>query len=1049
MSITQHFRKNVILFVLSLFAGLLIPFLSVKLNPSPRSQSLIVTYTYPNASPELIEQEISSRLESAFVTLRGLQNIRSTSDVGVGHISLRFDRTVKIEKLRLEIAMLIRQIYPHLNPGVSYPQIKYQSEFEKHNTLLIYSLSSLLPENELKEVINNRIIPTLSQLDNIYSIDISGLPTKEYQIILDDAKQKELGLELFDIRQSIQTYLRQRELGLVTVNLEGKKGLLAVRFGHQIGPKSAELMLLEIPLVRRGERRILLSDIATVKQAYNKPERYFRINSKNAVTLSISGDQNSNQIRTGKRLKAEIANLQKEFKDVIQFDIARDETKFIREELQKIGFRVGATFLLLFLFLAIIRPNISYLFLIWLGLLSALLISVIFYYVLGLEFHLYSIAGWTLSLGIVLDTFIIMVDHIRHHDNQKIFPAIFSASLTTIGALSVIFFIDEKYREILTDFSLIFIVNLLVALLVTLIFIPSLQHGLLRKRKNHIFSVQQSLFTRTFHRYILISFRFRGLYILLLVFSFGIPLFLLPREWEKDHIAARCYNQTLGSDLYQKKIRPQVEKYLGGTLNWFFQKKDQFFFEQKKQEKTRLFLYAKMPFGGTLEQLNEIILSIETYLRQYQEIDIYQSRINGPYDSSIEISFKSVYENGDFPYILKSRLESLAIETGSADFSVRGVGIAFNNEVRGARLSSQIQFLGYNYEELWRLANNARKSFLKHPRIIEAYINAESSYYEPTEEYFQIHLPQMANMRQNRLVPGQIGKLLHDLNLDKGTVGDLQIENQGYPVRLYTSDKQQNQLWNIQNRPHVIDTGRVYKNKYNLELSKETGQQKIVRVNQQYQLVLAYDFIGDLRLSQQIMEMKLDTMKQQIPMGYSIRKYQRFNEGYQETSQKLIFVLLAAIFAIVIISAILFNSLRQAIIPLLLIFPAFIGIFLCVSLFDFRFDQGGFASFLLVAGISVNGPLFIINDYNNYRKEEPKLSDIECFLKAFNAKITPVVLTALSTILGLLPFILFDSFETFWYSLAICTIGGVVFSTIAVYLLFPMFFLQRRSLQKN
>lgn len=1049
MEIQRAFRRNIILILCCLIGGLLIPYISIQLNPSPRSQQISVTYQYPNASPEIIEQEVTSRLESAFATLRGLKEIQSTSDIGSGMISLQFDLEVGMEKKRMEIAMLIRQIYSRLDQEVSYPQITYQSEFDEYKTLLVYTLASTLPANELDELVNEQIITPLSREAGVHKIELSGLQTEEYQVVLNEPLWKSLKLTSGVIQKAIRQQLSYEELGLATVGKDARKTLLPIRYGPSGLLQIPEQLLLNTPIAQQSGRTILLSDIAKVQRRRAKPLSYYRINGREAVNLVIYADQNSNQIELAARLKKEIAGLAQDLERVIHLDLVQDETEFLSEELRKIAWRIGATFSLLLLFMVLVCPQVRYLLVIWLSLMASLLIAIIFYYGLGLPLHLYSIAGWTLSIGIVLDNLIVMVDHIRHYGNQRIFPAIFAATLTTIGAVSVVFFMEEQYRESLSDFSWIFMVNLLVSLLVALIFVPALSHTFFQKQEVHRFSVGRKRrvlqFTKTYRRFILFGSRFRVLFLLSLTLTFGLPLFLLPKKMEGEKIYSKWYNQSLGSTYFQRTIRPPLEKYLGGTLRLFHQKKNQFYFKQQKQEKTRLYMRAKMPFGGTMEQLNEVIQLVEAELDQYAEIDKYETRINGPDQSTISITFKDAFEKGLFPYFLKDRLELLAVETGSADFGVYGVGQGFNNEIRGTNLSVQIQLLGYQYEELWRLGQLAKDNFLKHLRIQKAFLNAERTYYEPTEEYYQLVLPQMADLQQSQLTPRDIGRLLYEAKVEKGNAGFVAWDKENYPVYLYSSDERQNQLWNLQNRPFTLDSNQVYKHTHYLKLRREQGQQKIVRLNQQYQLILSYDFIGNPRLGQRVMKQKLDTISQQFPVGYTIQDmgHQGF-WGSKKSIQQLLQILMVAVVLIFMINAILFNSIRQAFIPLLLVFPAYIGVFLCVSIFDFRFDQGGFASFLLVAGLSVNAALFIINDYNNYRQRRPHLSELECFIKAFNAKIIPIILTTLSTVLGLLPFVLFDAHQTFWYSLAICTIGGLVFSTLAVYLFFPIMFLRKR-----
>ena len=100
------------------------------------------------------------------------------------------------------------------------------------------------------------------------------------------------------------------------------------------------------------------------------------------------------------------------------------------------------------------------------------MVAVIFYKLLKLEIHLYSLAGITVSFGIIIDNSIVMIDHYRHHGNKKVFLAILAATLTTIGSLCIIFFLDEDQRINLIDFTWVMIVNLGISLFVALFFIP-------------------------------------------------------------------------------------------------------------------------------------------------------------------------------------------------------------------------------------------------------------------------------------------------------------------------------------------------------------------------------------------------------------------------------------------------------------------------------------------------------------------------------------------------------------------------------------------------
>ncbi|MDZ7605107.1 MAG: efflux RND transporter permease subunit [Cyclobacteriaceae bacterium] len=133
------------------------------------------------------------------------------------------------------------------------------------------------------------------------------------------------------------------------------------------------------------------------------------------------------------------------------------------------------------------------------------------------------------------------------------------------------------------------------------------------------------------------------------------------------------------------------------------------------------------------------------------------------------------------------------------------------------------------------------------------------------------------------------------------------------------------------------------------------------------------------------------------------------------------------------------KSLIQPLAIISMIPISFIGVFLTFYLFDINFDQGGFASFILLSGLVVNAGLYIINDFNNLRKKYPGRKPFNLYLKAYNQKIIPVILTIVSSVLGLIPFIWQGRMKCFWFAFASGAMGGLVFSMVALWIYLPLF----------
>jgi multidrug efflux pump subunit AcrB len=259
-----------------------------------------------------------------------------------------------------------------------------------------------------------------------------------------------------------------------------------------------------------------------------------------------------------------------------------------------------------------------------------------------------------------------------------------------------------------------------------------------------------------------------------------------------------------------------------------------------------------------------------------------------------------------------------------------------------------------------------------------------------------------------------------------------------HAVNLKTANQQYAALWQFKNEPIHMDS-MVLKLKDMATVKKRKTGNDIYKKNQQYQLYILYDFIGPGKLSQMVRDEYIEKMKGHLPLGYMVSDGRDFSSMWNKKDQKQYYLIFLVIAIIFVICSILLESFIQPLAIISMIPISFIGVFLTFYLFDINFDQGGFASFVLLSGLVVNAGLYIINDYNNLRKQYPKRKSFDLYLKAYNQKIIPVFLTIISSVLGLIPFIWQGQNEVFWYAFASGAIGGLIFSFIALWIYLPLF----------
>lgn len=1035
----SSFSVILVFVCLSVIGASLIPLLSVQLTPTRSNKSLNVSFRWQDASAKVIEQEVTSKLEGMFNTVHGIGSISSTSRKGNGSISMDFKKHVDMDAVRFEIANLIRQSYSELPEDVSYPSLSKSTANENTSPIVSYSINARESPYYIKKFTENHILPKLTGIIGVNKVDIYGAAPFEWVIEYDTKKLFQLNISVGEIQSALSTYLQKQELGNAIIRSEKRKAdqEITLILTHK---QEAKIDWGNIPVKKINNRIVYLKNLAKANYKEGKVNAYYRVNGLNTINMAIYAEKGVNTIDLAKTVRDLVNNLKKDVPSGYSLKMTQDTTEFIVEELQKIQKRTLFSFLILLVLIIVINRSLKYLAVLFLSIVTNLLIAVIFYYTFNVQLQLYSFAGITISFGIIIDNSIIMIDHVRNKGDKKAFLAILAATLTTIGALMVIFLLEENQRLNLWDFALVIAINIVVSLLVSLYYVPALlerfklekkRSRFSRKRKRRIFR-----FTKGYLNVItwMKKPKFKWVFIVLFILGFGLPIHLLPKELEGDGFWENTYNNILGSEWYNTELRPTLEKVVGGSLRLFTED----VFENSyynEPERTTLRVTGSMPDGCTIEQLNDVILKMENYIGQFDEVSLFETRINSPKNSSIAIYFKDEFEFGAFPYTLKSMLESKSISLGGLDWSVSGVGRGFSNALGTGYKNNRIEIEGYNYDELYKYAEILKEQLEvnSNGRVKEVEITSGGWGSNSLNEYFldfdQEQLA-IANVSQNEIY-GYLKNQVHS-----GNVASIINNHELQQVKLVSDNYQKFNVWDLKYTPITIGN-KQYKLHQFASIGKRKTGNSIQKNNQQYRLTVAYDFLGTQPLAKKVRERNVEELETKLPIGYQVleQSYGRWNKE----DSKQYYYLFVVIFIIFFICTILLESLRQPLAIISMIPLSFIGVFLTFYLFDFNFDQGGYASFILLCGISVNSALFIINDYNNLKRQYPKRNRQQLYFKAFNYKIIPVILTIVSTIVGLIPFVWQGQNEAFWFSFAAGSIGGLVFSLIGIFFYLPLF----------
>lgn len=1047
------FSVILIMVALMIMGAAMIPLLSVQLQPGHKTQSLGVVCSWGGASPAVMESEVISKLEGVLAQIDGVEGISSVSNLGNGQVTLTFKEGTKMNVARFEAASRIRFLYPKLPEGVSYPYLSLSTGGDggTGSTFLVgYTINSSLSAQETERYITENILPPLSRITDVNRVSYGGILPYEYEITVDPDAALSAGVTINQVAAAFNNYFAEATIGNVTYGEgDGNVILLKARMSEPTVDFSV------IPVANANGRIIYIGDLATVSFRQTLPSSYSRINGLSTVSISVSGAKGCNAVKVSAEVKAIMAELEKSFPYNFKAEINYDAAEHINKELRTIFMRTLMTIVILMLFVLAVSRNWRYLLMIFVTLAANILMAFIFYYLLGLQIHIYSLAGITVSLGIIIDTSIIMIDHYSYYRDRKAFLAILAAVLTSIASMAVVFLLPAQQKLVFGDFALVIMLNLAVSLLISLFFIPALLDRFPLKKPMTAVSVGikrlVARFNKGYSRFIGWGRRHRWIFIVILILGFGVPIHMLPsklepKKGEEPTEWMRLYNKSVGGKFYREN-KGIFEKTLGGSFRLFDTYKPSGNIN-REPERIALTIRAGMVEGNTVHQLNEIVRHMENYLSQFDEIESFRTNVSSYDNSTITVTFKPEYEKGSFPYILFENAKREVIRFGGATWGIYGLPeMQFSNNVVSSNQYKphRIILSGYNYENLLAYAEGLKDSLSQNRRVSEPGIYGEVSWgaARPKQEYVIDIDREKVLMSGVNLGSyfGQLSQLLYSSSLRS-----VFADGESKRVSLSSSQKNSFDLWHVKNYPLQVDTVKTKLSDFGTVERQYSGL-SIYRTNQSYQLVVAFDFIGSWELSSRLISANIKRMNEEVlPIGYMAKEDTSrgyWGEGVGSKNSVLLILLVIAI--IYVICTILFESLRKPLVIILMIPVSFIGVFLTFGLIGFRFDQGGFASFILLSGLVINAGIYVVNEFNIISRRYPHKKPLDIYITAYSRKIIPISLTIISTILGMLPFIVGGKDLVFWYTFAIGTIGGMVFSIIAFIIYLPIFMPLRKN----
>lgn len=412
-SFTDIFIRRPVLAVVVNLLILLAGFQSIRslnVRQYPRSENATVTVTtaYVGASAELVRGFITQPLERAIAAADGIEYLQSASKLGLSTITARLKLNYDANKALSEISSKVDQVRRDLPPEAEVPIINIESADTRFASSYLSFTSEILEANQITDYLVRVVQPRLAALEGVQRADILGGRTFAMRIWLKPEQLAAYGISPSEIRRTLAANNFLGAIGktkgsLIQVNLTANTDLRTVE------------EFKNLVLRQSGDALVRLSDVADVALGAEDYDTEVRFTGERAVFMGIWVLPNANSLDVIKRVRVEMESIQKELPTGLTGKIAYDATKYIDDAIHEVLKTLSETLVIvavvIFLFLGSLRSVLIPLVAVPVSLIGAVFLMQIF----GFTLNLLTLLAIVLSVGLVVDDAIVIVENVERH----------------------------------------------------------------------------------------------------------------------------------------------------------------------------------------------------------------------------------------------------------------------------------------------------------------------------------------------------------------------------------------------------------------------------------------------------------------------------------------------------------------------------------------------------------------------------------------------------------------------------------------------------------
>lgn len=1005
-SIKRPMTVAVLVVVVLLLGAVSLSKLTIDLYPEMNLPVGAVMTSYPGAGPREVENQVTRPLESVLGTVNDLDSIQSISAAGESIVIVFFNWGTDMDFASLQMREKVDLVKDVLPDGAGKPLV-----FKMDPNMLPVMQILVSGENprEVKQVTDDIIKPRLERVAGVAAVRVEGGVQREIKVLVDRARLNGYGLSMDQIVQTLQGENMNVSGGDVE---SGRKDMLVRVTGEFKSTGEIENVVLTTPSGAVAR----LKDVAEVVDGVAEQTRLSRVNGQPALAVLVHKQSAANTVQVARDIKKALEELKASVPPDFKFKVVMDQSQFIEDSInnvvRKIFFGGALAILVMLVFLRNVRSTLI--------ISTAIPISIIATFVLlyfnDMTLNLVTLGGLALGIGLIVDDAIVVLENIYRHRQEgyglveaarqatdEVGNAVIAATLTTIAVFMPIVFVKGLASQLFKPMAFTVTFSVAASLMVALTLVPLLASRYLKLEepgeglRGKIYRASEERFNRFYQWYRRVlqwSLGHRKTVIISISLLFFASLALAP---------------LVGAEF----LPTMDEGYVKVTLD--------------------------LPNGTTLEETNRITAQVEELAAEIPEVEnvitnvgfVGSESMGGETSSDRAQVYFQLKEEGrrsrtaeEVAAVLRDKVKNIA----GADIKVTATGPAAEGHDMGAPVNVTIK--GDDLDVLAFLAGQVTGLVREVPGVTEV----TNSLAEGRPEIRVIADRDRA--AAYGLGGAQIASAVR--TAIRGTVAtQYRTGGDEIDVRVRLKGGEEAGLEELENLTVYSPVAGPVLLRQVARLVEAEGPASIQRMDQSRVVTVSGNLSGrDLNSVMKDIRAKLESMD--LPPGYTI-EYGGQHEQMRDAFGNLTLALVLAVALVYLVMVAQFESLLYPFIIMFSVPVTVTGVVLSLLVTGRPFSVTAFIGVILLAGIVVKNAIVLV-DYINVLRRRGMERD-EAILKAGPTRLRPILMTALTAILAMLPMALgLGEGAEAQAPLATVVVGGLAFSTVITLVLVPVIY---------